>query len=99
MGTAWRGHYDRLHLHTDKGHSGLPHLPFSKDIPRYPSRLQVIDYLESYARHFELSPCFGQEVVRVERVDEGWLVETGDGRSRQKQSRGRYRLRPQTLHP
>ena len=24
VGSAWRGHYDRLHLHTPKAHSGRP---------------------------------------------------------------------------
>ena len=24
VGSSWRRHYDRLHLHTDRGHSGLP---------------------------------------------------------------------------
>ena len=24
VGSAWRRHYDRLHLHTDRKHSGLP---------------------------------------------------------------------------
>jgi cation diffusion facilitator CzcD-associated flavoprotein CzcO len=23
VGSVWRRHYDRLHLHTDRGHSGL----------------------------------------------------------------------------
>ena len=56
VGSAWRRHYDRLHLHTNKRLSQLPHLGFSRDVPRYPSRQQVIDYLESYAEHFDLRP-------------------------------------------
>ncbi len=27
VGAAWRRHYDRLHLHTDRGDSSLPYLP------------------------------------------------------------------------
>ena len=27
VGSVWRRHYDRLHLHTDRGHSSLPGLP------------------------------------------------------------------------
>ena len=38
VGTSWRSHYRRLHLHTVKEHSSLPGLPFADDIPRYPSR-------------------------------------------------------------
>ena len=47
VAAAWRKYYDRLHLHTDKGHSGLPGLPMPKDYPKYPSRDQVVEYLES----------------------------------------------------
>jgi cation diffusion facilitator CzcD-associated flavoprotein CzcO len=38
VGAVWRRHYDRLHLHTDRGHSGLPGLPMPKAYGRYPSR-------------------------------------------------------------
>jgi cation diffusion facilitator CzcD-associated flavoprotein CzcO len=47
----WRGHYDRLHLHTHRRHSGLPGLPMPASYPPYPSRDQVIAYLEAYAAH------------------------------------------------
>ncbi len=80
VGSAWYGHYDRLHLHTDKGNSKLPYHSFDKDVPRYPSRLQVIDYLEGYAEKFQLEPKFGRRVVRAEQVNGGWLVETENGR-------------------
>lgn len=78
VGSTWRRHYDRLHLHTAKGHSGLPFVPFPEDSPRYPSRLQVIDYLESYARRFELEIRLGQRVVAAHRVEGSWRVETRD---------------------
>src|ERR1700744_3963198 len=29
VGPLWRRHYDRLHLHTDRDHSGLPGLAMS----------------------------------------------------------------------
>src|SRR5258707_818651 len=63
IGSAWRNHYQRLHLHTSKGLSGLPYFPFAPDVPRYPSREQVIAYLEAYAAHFALTPRFGERVV------------------------------------
>jgi indole-3-pyruvate monooxygenase len=76
VGAAWRGHYDRLHLHTHKGGSALPGLAFPADHPRYPSREQVVAYLEGYARHFGLAPAFGEAVGRVARVDDNWIVTT-----------------------
>jgi cation diffusion facilitator CzcD-associated flavoprotein CzcO len=76
LGSAWRLHYDRLHLHTDRNHSGLPGLPMPRDYPTYPSRAQVVDYLENYAGRFEIRPVFNTEVLRVARVDARWCVET-----------------------
>ncbi len=78
IGSAWHRHYDRLHLHTDKGHSALPFLPFPKDFPRYPSRAQVIAYLESYAQHYQLKPRFGQQVISARYVNNVWEVQTQD---------------------
>lgn len=82
VGTAWRGHYDRLHLHTNRGASGLPFFPMPRSYPRYPARDQVVAYLEAYARHFDLQPRFGQEVASVRRGEDGWLVETAERRYR-----------------
>lgn len=75
LGTVWRQHYDRLHLHTAKQYSGLPGFPMPKTYPSYPSRGQVVDYLETYAEHFGISPVCGVEVTRITK-DETWEVET-----------------------
>ncbi len=80
VGATWHGHYDRLHLHTPKSLSALPYLTFPKDYPRYPSRLQVIAYLEQYADHFALAPRFGQRVVAARPAAGGWEVQTQDTR-------------------
>ena len=79
VGAVWRRHYDRLHLHTDRNHSGLPHMPMPRDYPVYPSRAQVVDYLESYAARFDIAPVFGTEVTAIRRDDAQWLVETSRG--------------------
>jgi indole-3-pyruvate monooxygenase len=73
VGSSWRRHYDRLHLHSDRDRSALPHLPFPAGTPRYPSREQVIAYLELYARHFELVPRFNEEVRTVRPCAPGWI--------------------------
>ncbi len=77
-GFAWRNHYDRLHLHTVKQYSTLPHLPYPADYPTYVSRLQVVEYLERYAEHFGIRPLFNQTVVGIQRNSSGngWRVET-----------------------
>ncbi len=79
VGSSWRNHYHRLHLHTAKGFSGLPEMPFPVDYPRYPSRQQVVDYLDSYAAHFGLIPIFNQTVTAVSQQNGRWQIQTNDG--------------------
>ncbi len=79
VGAVWRRHYDRLHLHTNRASSGLPGFGIPKTYPRYPDRTQVVDYLEQYARHFDLRPHFGAAVNTARRDDGLWRVETGAG--------------------
>ncbi len=76
VGTAWRNHYHRLHLHTHKGGSALPGLAFPSDYPRYPSREQVVTYLETYARSFALEPAFEEPVTQIVAEGSGWGVTT-----------------------
>jgi hypothetical protein len=85
LGASWRRHYDRLHLHTDKGHSALPYLDFPKGTPRYPARDQVVAYLERYALHFGIAPDFEQRVDSVRYRGREWITTTSGGvyRSRQ----------------
>jgi pyridine nucleotide-disulfide oxidoreductase len=78
VGASWRGHYDRLHLHTHRRHSGLPGLPMPASYPAYPSRDQVISYLEAYAAHFGLAPRFGCEVRDIHRQGNMWYVQATD---------------------
>ena len=75
---TWRRHYDRLHLHTPRSSSALPGLAMPASWPRYPSRDQVVQYLEHYQRRHRLEPLFGQRAVEVVRVDAGWSVRTQD---------------------
>jgi indole-3-pyruvate monooxygenase len=77
---AWRRHYDRLHLHTDRAHSALPDLPLPRSYPRYPARQQVVDYLEGYASTFSLEPRFGEEVLVARPREGGWEVKTNVAR-------------------
>jgi cation diffusion facilitator CzcD-associated flavoprotein CzcO len=77
IGSVWRRHYDRLHLHTDRSRSGLPGMAMPRTFPTYPSRLQVIEYLESYAAHFNIRPAFGTKVSCIRRDDMQWRVDAG----------------------
>ena len=75
VGASWRRHYDRLHLHTDRGHSGLPGHPMPRSYPRYPTRDQVVAYLEDYAARLPVAPEFEIAVEGIERDAVGaWRV-------------------------
>ena len=76
VASVWRRHYDRLHLHTDRGHSALPGMAMPRTYTKYPSRAQVIEYLEGYAAHFGLEPIFGSVVRNVRRDGRTWRVDT-----------------------
>jgi cation diffusion facilitator CzcD-associated flavoprotein CzcO len=78
VGSTWRRHYDRLHLHTARQHSALPFIPFPPETPRYASRQQVVDYLENYATRTALDIRFGQEVASAKRAAGRWRVTTKD---------------------
>lgn len=78
IGATWRKHYDRLHLHTDKRNSGLPYASMPGSYPRYPSRDQVVAYLENYAKQFQLDIRFDQHVTSAKRVGGQWQVQTQD---------------------
>jgi len=75
VGAVWRRHYDRLHLHTDRNHSGLPGMAMPPIFPAYPSRAQMVEYLESYAARFEIKPVFNTTVSRVQRDGGLWYAE------------------------
>jgi len=79
VGPAWRRHYDRLHLHTDRGHSGLPGMPMPATYPVYPSRAEVVAYLERYAAHFDIQPVFDTDVSRIARDGGQWRADVGQG--------------------
>jgi cation diffusion facilitator CzcD-associated flavoprotein CzcO len=84
VASAWRRHYDRLHLHTSKGFSALPYLRWPRAAPRYPSRDEVVAYLERYAAHFEIAPRFGERVRAVRRERDAWETRTDGARVRSK---------------
>lgn len=72
--------YDRLKLHLPKQFCQLPNFPFPKDFPEYPTKKQFIEYLESYAREFEIKPRFN-ECVQSARYDDTsglWRVTTNE---------------------
>jgi putative flavoprotein involved in K+ transport len=68
---AWRERWDSLTLFTPRRYSALPWLPFPGDPDGYPTRDEVIAYLERYAESFELPVELSSEVNNLDRGDDG----------------------------
>ncbi len=76
VGSTWRAHYQRLHLHTERRLSSLPGLDLPRAYGKWVPRAQVVEYLESYAKHFKLEVKHGVQVERIEREGDAWRVVT-----------------------
>jgi indole-3-pyruvate monooxygenase len=79
IANAWERHYDRLHLHTTKTHSGLPMSPWPKAVGRYPAREEVLQYLRAYAVEHRVEPRLGVSVRSVQRRGDRFIVDTSAG--------------------
>ena len=64
VGAAWRGRWDSLVLFTPRRHDALPGLAFPGDPDGYPTRDEVIAYLDQYAATFDLPIEFNSAVRR-----------------------------------
>ncbi|MFF0450176.1 flavin-containing monooxygenase [Streptomyces sp. NPDC004609] len=80
VGASWRGHYDRLRLHTTRRLSALPGLAMPRSFGRWVSRDHVVRYLEKYAEFHELEIVTGVEVSRIEPAGSDWLLHATGGR-------------------
>ena len=58
--------YDRLRLHLPKQFCQLPLMSFPSDYHTYPTKQQFVDYLEAYARKFDITPRFSETVSQAE---------------------------------
>jgi putative flavoprotein involved in K+ transport len=68
---AWRERWDSLTLFTPRRYSALPGLPFPGDPDGYPTRDEVIAYLDRYAEVFGLPIELNSEVKELERANDG----------------------------
>jgi putative flavoprotein involved in K+ transport len=78
IGDSWRHRWDSLCLFTPAKFSGLDGLRFPADGNSFPSKDDMADYLERYARHFELPVRSGVRVERLSRLAHGFVVVAGE---------------------
>jgi len=74
IGSAWRRRWDSLVLFTPRRYDGLPGLPFAGDPDGYPTRDEVVAYLERYATEFELPIELESEVRSLTKEDGRFVV-------------------------
>src|SRR5436190_6590963 len=80
IGDSWRKRWDSLRLFTPAKYDGLLGLPFPGAQTYFPTKDEMGDYLESYARHFDLPVRSGVRVERVWREGTRYFVDAGSCR-------------------
>ncbi len=80
IGDNWRRQWDTLALYSPAQYDSLPGLPFPAKKWTFPGKDQVGDYLEAYARHFQLPVVLEARVQKLERERHQYVVTTDRGR-------------------
>jgi hypothetical protein len=85
VGGNWRqGVYKNAHIISSKKTTEFPDYPMPPDYPDFPSAKQMLEYLEQYARHYDLAEHirFNTSVTRVEPVEKSqWEIRLSSGES------------------
>lgn len=78
VGDNWRQQWDTLRLYTPAKYDGLPGMRFPKGAWDYPQKDEVADFLETYARTFELPVRLRTRVEALEpRPGGGYVLDLG----------------------
>ena len=80
IGDSWRKRWDSLRLFTPAKYDGLVGLPFPAPSYSFPTKDAMGDYLEAYARRFDLPVRTGIKVERLSRDRTGYIVDTAERR-------------------
>lgn len=78
IGDAWRNRWDSLRLFTPNRLNRLPGMPFPGYHWAFPSKDEMADYLENYARHFDIPVQTGVKVKRLSREGDSFVAVTED---------------------
>ena len=77
VGDAWRNRWDSLRLFTPAKYDGLDGMPFPAPRNYFPTKDEMADYLESYARRFQLPVRNGVRVDRLYKEGSRFVVRAG----------------------
>ncbi len=79
IGDHWRERWDTLRLYSPARYDSLPGMRFPAPSFHWPTGREMADYLEAYARKFDLPVRSGTRVERIEPIDGGFVVSTSNG--------------------
>lgn len=80
VGDSWRKRWNSLKLFTPAKFNGLPGMPFPLERSKYPTKNDMADYLEAYARNFDLPVLLDVKINRVHKTYMGFELETSVGK-------------------
>jgi len=80
IGDSWRNRWDSLRLFTPAKYDGLVGMPFPAPAFSFPTKDQMADYLEAYAKRFNLPVRTGVRVERVSRDGARYIVDASGQR-------------------
>ena len=80
VGDAWRTRWDSLRLFTPARFDGLDGMPFPAPPYSFPTKDEMADYLESYAKRFELPVRTGVRAEKLTREGERYAILAGGQR-------------------
>ncbi|HSQ31122.1 MAG TPA: NAD(P)/FAD-dependent oxidoreductase [Gemmatimonadaceae bacterium] len=78
IGDTWRNRWDSLRLFTPARYDGLAGMPFPAPARAFPTKDEMAEYLEHYARKFDLPVRTGVRVDRLSRESDRFVIATGD---------------------
>lgn len=76
---SWPHYYDSLKLFSPARFSSMPGMKFPGDPNHYPARDEVIRYLQSYQKEFQLPIRTNQRVESVKKDEHGFTIQTTSG--------------------
>jgi putative flavoprotein involved in K+ transport len=80
VGDSWRKRWPSLRLYSPASFDGLPGMAFPAPAHSYPTGFEMADYLESYAKRFQLPVRSRTAVSALERNGDGYVASVGDRR-------------------
>lgn len=75
-GDSWRNRWDSLRLFTPNRFNSLPGMPITGRGWDFPTKDELADYLESYARHFEFDIRHGVTIDHLSREGDHFVAAT-----------------------